>query len=306
MMEDFSNGTRTSPYSEHEILNVLHGTPWQGISYLGSANSNPLYQPLPQQPSSTRTAPACARLHGLGNSQQIAESQQQFSAWVNQEIGGPTENEGQEAELATENQDAHRSPKRHKSRALVPMDLNKQIESDTAEIDKSPATKPWFGKVIGLGGSSNGKKPPATVWVWFHSNDGFSDFENTLVSVKKLGEELLPELVPSFLQDHKAWSNPSEDTVKAARSYFELAPGRRIGVQFGGNVDNATVEKATETTVTVKYDDHTTSHVKWDPIFSKKPWRFLHERLDSTKDMNPPSDSDGSDSDLDALDSDDE
>lgn len=239
-------------------------------------------------------------MHGLGNAEAIHEAQEQFVAWVNSEI----ENTSGEVEVRIVTPSA---PKRPRTTPLGEVDANQQIESSTVEEDKAPATKPWFGKILGLGGTSNTKKTPTRVWVWYHQNEGYSDYENTLVPIKKLSEELLGDCIPSFLKNEKLWLESGAGVVQAARAYFALEPGRRIGVQFGANVDNASVVSRDESKVVVMYDDQTTQHTKWDPIFSKHPWRFLHEKLDSPEDFKLPSldqnESSGSERDFDDFDS---
>ena len=304
IMVELGDGSTTSPYSEWEIRNVLHGAPWDGIKYDASSTRNPLAAApqAPPQMQPVQQSSICSRIHGLGNAEAIRQSQQQFAAWVNTEIS-----ETSEEIVATEGSGGQLQPvaKRKKTTPLAPSDINTNLVVEPVVPDKEFAEKPWFGRVIGLG-AAQGKKPPTHAWVWFFGNKGYPDIENSLVPIKKLHTDLAPAKIPVFFKEENLedWFAADPGAIQKARDFFFLQQGRRIAVQWGKNqIDNATVVKSKDTTVAIEYDDGTTDYITWDPIYNKKPWRYLHETLDGPDDMRVPEtvDSDHSEIDMDAA-----
>lgn len=78
-------GQMKCPWSEDEIKNVLHGEPWEGVSYTGARTRNPLCPPPPARapPLVLPGNVTSIRRVGLANSEDMHEKQKQFQAYTN-------------------------------------------------------------------------------------------------------------------------------------------------------------------------------------------------------------------------------
>ena len=296
-------GERKSPWSEWEIKHILQGEIWPGISYTDASNLNPLREQQRQTPTESDSAAPVpsmpvvlprnsnfVRLAGLTNESTMQASQQQFQEFVNVELA------------VAQEEPANKRP-RHENQADPELPaVEGEADGDT-EAEPSKAPPPWNGRVIGMGKSKKGALS-THAFVWFFDNRSFPSTENHVVPIADLGAKLKASCVPSCMQDPSEWTDASarKQTEKDARKWLtkelRFKPGKRVAVNFGASMDNATIDKVQKDgKIVVDYDDGTVDYTTWDPLSPKRDWRCIELGLDDASDLTKPEGDESSNSD---------